>query len=336
MTKLTLTITRTGMERFTAAQLGADIDLTIATIGLTDAVFVVAPTLTALPGEFRRLPGVSGEQVGDNIVHMTMRDEEDVRYTARGFGLFLADGTLFAVYGQADRLFEKSPRAAFLAAVDIAFPTGDVSQLTFGSTDFLNPPATTATKGVVRLATDAQADAGMDLLVVTARQLKRAIDAALAMIAQAMDGLAARTTFGSGLVKGGGRNDTNRTLTVDAASVAQIRAGTALDVAITPGALRGAYVIEQGRRVTPDGFVEMWGIAVARATEGAFDLVFPTPFTTACEGVMTMTINTMMTADGLTVIQEVGLYADRAALFAQNHQNTLTEVGGFRWRAWGR
>lgn len=160
MTKLTLMITRAGQARFTAAQLDADINLGIAEVGLTDAPFVSAPTLEALPGEFKRLASISGEQVGDNIVHMTIRDESTDGYTARGFGLFLADGTLFATYAQTDQLFEKSSRAVFLAAIDIAFPAGDVTELVFGNTDFLNPPATMQRKGVVRLATAAEAAAG--------------------------------------------------------------------------------------------------------------------------------------------------------------------------------
>ncbi|MDF2602972.1 tail fiber protein [Sphingomonas sp.] len=167
MTKLTLTVTRGGLERFTAAQLDDDLDLSIATVGLTDRAFVAAPTLDALPGEFKRLATISGDQVGDNIIHMTLRDESEDAYTAKGFGLFLADGTLFATYCQESRLFEKSPRATFLAAIDIGFPTGDVSELRFGNTDFLNPPATTTRKGVVRLATPAEVAAGQSSESVT-------------------------------------------------------------------------------------------------------------------------------------------------------------------------
>lgn len=176
MNKLTLMITRAGQARFTAAQLDADINLGIAQIGLTDAPFVSAPTLEVLPGEFKRLASISGEQVGDNIVHMTIRDESPDGYTARGFGLFLADGTLFATYAQQEQLFEKSPRAVFLAAIDIAFPTGDIAELSFGNTDFLNPPATTARKGVVRMATSDEAASGTSTeTVVTPADLRRAV-----------------------------------------------------------------------------------------------------------------------------------------------------------------
>ena len=365
MTSLALMITRAGQVRFTAAQLDAEINLGIAQIGLTDASFVSAPTLEALPGEFKRIGSISGEQVGDNIVHMTIRDDSADGYTARGFGLFLADGTLFATYAQADRLFEKSPRATFLAAIDIAFPTGDVSELRFGNTDFLNPPATTAVKGVVELATQAEADAGTDtrrvapvsvmkasialaIAPVTAAiaALSTSVDqrfAALATaIGQAIDGLALRTLYGSGLVTGGGRNDTNRILTVTAASGADVRAGDASNLAVTPLALANArmlYVVDSraGYRALSDGTIEQWGIAdYGRPSEGAFTLVFPTPFPNECTGIFTMTRNLNQTDLGLTSVQEIALSADHATLFAQNHNSALSESGGFRWRAWGR
>ncbi|MDF2496063.1 hypothetical protein [Sphingomonas sp.] len=174
MSRLILTITRAGLERFTAAQLADDIDLSIMSVGLTDAPFVPAPTLDALPGEFERLQTISGEQVGDNVVHMIIRDDSDASYHAHGFGLFLGDGTLFAAYGQEDPLFEKSPRAALLAAIDIGFPTGDISDLRFGDTNFLNPPATTQRMGVVRLATPDEVEEGTSSsTVVTPAELRR-------------------------------------------------------------------------------------------------------------------------------------------------------------------
>lgn len=276
MTPLPITVTRAGLARITAAQLGAPVDFKVAAVALSDAPFVPAPTLEVVPGEFRRLGTVSGAKVGDNITHMVVRDNEAISYGVRGFGIILADGTLFAVYAQNDRLVEKSAVASLNLAIDLAFTNGVIADLTFGDANFLNPPATTDTKGVVEIATDPEADAGTDgILAVTARQLRRlelrvlaAVDALLAGASQALDGLAARTTYGSGLVKGGGRNDTNRTLTVDAASGAEIRAGTALDRAITPSALKDAgvpYIVRSelvaqgGYREWSDGLKECWG-----------------------------------------------------------------------------
>lgn len=361
---LTITMTNAGLRRFTAAQLGAGIDLAIASVGLTDTDFVVAPTLEALPGEFRRIDMISGKAVGDNVVHLTMRDDDEVGYTARGFGLFLTDGTLFAVYGQADRLFEKSPLTTFLAAIDLAFPTADIDRLTFGNTDFLNPPATTTTMGVVELATQTEANTGTDtrrvapvsvmktsialaIAQVTAAiaalsaSVDQRIAAAVAAIGQALDGLAARTVYGSGLVSGGGRNDTNRTLTVTAATSAQVRDGFATDVAVTPRALADAMILRlvessENLRSLSDGTVEQWGTHAVPANEGAFELVFPRPFPEKCYGVFCTVLNAGGSTNGQTTIQEMSLQADRANLFAQNHQATNNDATGFRWRAWGR
>lgn len=353
MTSLTLMITRAGQVRFTAAQLDADINLGIAKIGLTDTPFVSAPTLEVLPGEFKRLASISGNQVGDNIVHMTIRDDSADGYTARGFGLFLADGTLFATYAQPDRLFEKSPRATFLAAIDIAFPTGDVSELRFGNTDFLNPPATTATKGVVELATQAEANAGTDtqrvppvsvvaaMIATAVAALNKLFAALSSAVTEALDGLAARTTYGSGLVSGGGRNDTNRTLTVEAATGAEIRVGAVGNKAVTPKALSDArmvYVVDSGAnfRLLSDGTMEQWGYRSIPLTEGAVRLDFPRAFATECLGVFMTVRNKAGSVDGLTTIQETEIYSAYADLFVQNHQANTNDAVGFRWRAWGR
>jgi hypothetical protein len=350
---LPLTMTSRGFQRFTDAQLGGDIDLRIAEIGFTDTAFVTAPTLTALPGQFRRIATISGEAVGDNVVHMIVSDDAAVRYQARGFGLFLADGTLFAVYGQADTIVEKAAAATLLFAIDIAFPTSEIAAITFGDANFLSPPATTERAGVVRLASLAEADAGVAtaavapvsvlkaMLIALEERLSQAVTDLATAIGGALDGLAARTAYGSGLVKGGGRNDENRTFTVDAASREQIRAGSAGDVAVTPKGLGDSgvlYVVEaaEGYRALSDGTVEQWGLSPIRGTEGPFSLVFPRPFPNGCTGVFTTVVNNSGSVNGLTTIQEQSLEADRADLFVQNHQSTTNDAAGFRWRAWGR
>lgn len=180
MSALPLTMTTLGLERFTAAQIDDDIDLTISSIGLTAAAFVPAPSLTALPGQFRNVDTISGDQVGESIVHLLIRDDASLSYTVRGFGLFLADGTLFAVYGQEEPIFEKAEATAMLIALDMAFPSADIDALNFGDTNFLNPPATLTRKGVVELATEAEAVAGEDHeRAITPAALKAAIQAAI-------------------------------------------------------------------------------------------------------------------------------------------------------------
>ncbi|MFP3758291.1 phage tail protein, partial [Cupriavidus sp. SIMBA_020] len=79
-----------------------------------------------------------------------------------GFGLYLEDGLLAALYGQATPIMEKSPEALVLLSADIQFTTIDAAQLVFGETSFTNPPATTERQGVVELATSAETIAGTD------------------------------------------------------------------------------------------------------------------------------------------------------------------------------
>jgi hypothetical protein len=68
--------------------------VTIAAAGLSQTDFVAAPTLEALPGEFKRVPTVSGQTVAPDTVHLTLRDDSAETYALRGFGLYLSDGTL--------------------------------------------------------------------------------------------------------------------------------------------------------------------------------------------------------------------------------------------------
>jgi hypothetical protein len=249
MSKLALTITQAGHARFTAAQVDDDIDLSVSHVGLTDRSFVAAPTLTALPGEFRRVSTISGQAVGDNVVHMVVRDSEPLAYRVRGFGLFLADGTLFATYGQADALFEKAALSEMHLALDIAFPAGNVEQLNFGDTNFLNPPATTAAKGVAELATQAEVDAGTDAeRIVTPKTLAQRL----------LSLLTGRRILGAGLVTGGGDLSADRTLTVTAATAAEADAGTLATKALTPASLVNVLAsiaarVPLTRRINTDG-----------------------------------------------------------------------------------
>jgi hypothetical protein len=265
MSKLILVITQAGQARFTAAQLGDAIDLKVARVGLTAQPFVAAPTLTRLPGQFRSVDTVSGEAAGDNVVHMVLRDAEPIAYTVRGFGLFLADGTLLAAYCHDAPLFEKSTASEMHLALDIAFPTDQVAALSFGDTNFLNPPATTETKGVAELATQAEVDAGDDTArIVTPRTLGQRLLA----ITNAIFGRRINT---AGLAIGGGDLSADRTITVPAASAAEADAGTLATKALTPASITNVLAsiltrVPLTRRIDTDGLALGGGTLVTDKT----------------------------------------------------------------------
>lgn len=256
-------VTTAGLNALVDASDGSTDPIRIAAVGLTQSAFVMAPTLTALPGEFKRITALSGAAVSETIIHMTAQDSSEDIYDLRGLGLFLTDGTLFAVYGQATPIFRKVSIAFFLMALDIAFENGAGGDIVFGDASFLFPPATETVKGVAEIATPAEAAARSDherfITPLTLGQQLLAergeTDADLMALANGMDALVAaliaRTITGGGLVTGGGDLGASRILSVLAATVADVAAGVAADRAVTPASLAGIT----DRTITGSGLV---------------------------------------------------------------------------------
>jgi len=149
----------------------------ISHIGLTATGFTPTAAMTQLPGEFKRMTTFGGKSVAADTIHVTLQDSGAEKYTLRGFGLYLSDGTLFAVYGQADAIMEKATISTLLLSADVVLADIDTAQIKFGSTEFLNPPATETVPGVVELADSNETIAGTDgVRAVTARGLKAMLD----------------------------------------------------------------------------------------------------------------------------------------------------------------
>ena len=355
---ITLTFTQAGLARFTAAQLGtAGTHLAIASIGLTDATFVPAPTLTALPGEFRRVASVSGAIVGTNIVHLVLRDDAALSYSARGFGLYLDDGTLFAFYGQADRLFEKSIQSSLMAAIDITFPLSGVDHLTFGDANWLNPPATEITAGVARIGTfdEVEAGAAPDRIVTPytlARRLSEVISALMAAIAHTVADyipLAQR-----GVAGGVAQLDGNTCVPaaqLSRASAAEVDARADAGKLVTPAALGGSSflrIVDSGSndrgqwRATSDGLLEPWG-EISMSVAGDEPVVTVNLPTTFADAVFRVSLTPVLNAASPEKDDWVQLIRSTKALgsFQVQYQRPGTTGGsfgldGFEWRAWRR
>lgn len=157
---LQFVITDAGRAALIDAEGGGTAAALIAEVGVTAAVFIAAPTLTALPGEIKRIDTIAGSAADADTVHLIVRDSSNDEYVARGLGFYLEDGTLFAVYSQADPFLGKYAASHFLTAIDLKFLDGEAELITFGDANFLNPPATESEKGVAYLATIAEALAG--------------------------------------------------------------------------------------------------------------------------------------------------------------------------------
>lgn len=234
----TLTITAAGLDALVDAQSGATDPIVISEIGLTETAFVAAPTLVALPGEIKRIVGISGQSVAENVIHLTAQDSTTDTYDLRGFALFLADGTLFAAYSQPDPIVSKVSIAAFLISLDVAFAEAIDADIEFGDATFLFPPATETVKGAIEIATQAETDTGTDdSRAITPLKLATRLAAALAGVAASIAALAGRTITGGGLATGGGDLNANRVITVTAASAAEADAGVIATKALTPASI---------------------------------------------------------------------------------------------------
>lgn len=174
MSALVLSLTNAGLAAVQAAS-GSD-PVVISELGLTATPFDIAPTLTALPGEFKRIAAIAGVAASANVTHMSAYDTSADVWNATGLGLWLEDGTLFAVFSSPTTIINKAGPAFALIAFDIAFSSDLSAAITFGDPIFTNPPATTEMRGLVELATPAEALAGTDTLrALTAQGTKAAV-----------------------------------------------------------------------------------------------------------------------------------------------------------------
>jgi hypothetical protein len=141
--------------------------VTIAAVGVSSATISPAPTDTALAGEIKRLTTIGGTIVDPHTIHIAMEDASSDAYALNAFALYLSDGTLFALYGQATPIFTKATASIGMLAIDIVLTDASLTTdaITVTGSGFTNPPASTTVVGVTRFATTAEAQAGADATI---------------------------------------------------------------------------------------------------------------------------------------------------------------------------
>ncbi len=114
------TITTVGLQAiFNADSNGLQAKIT--SIGLGDQGYAPDQNRTALSSEKNRINIASGRLVSPTQIHMSIVDDSNKTFWVREVGFYLEDGTLFAVYSEADKaLAFKSPEVDLLLAFDLA------------------------------------------------------------------------------------------------------------------------------------------------------------------------------------------------------------------------
>jgi len=156
-------ITSAGLAALVNAEHNGTLPVKIAKFGLGTGNYTPTAEQTALQNKFKDIEALTGGDVGDNVIHVTMNDISSDAYTVNEVGVYLEDGTLFAVSSQpVGAILQKAAGSQGMMSIDLVVQGGSSVITIDGDTNFLNPPATTVTAGVVKLASLADIEAGID------------------------------------------------------------------------------------------------------------------------------------------------------------------------------
>ena len=146
-------ITSAGLAALVNAENNGTLPVKITKFGLGTGNYTPSADQTALQSKFKEITALSGGDVGDNTIHVTMSDTSSDAYTVNEVGVYLEDGTLFAVSSQpTGAILQKAAGSQGLLSVDLVISGGTSGITVEGDTNFFNPPATTQVAGVVKLA----------------------------------------------------------------------------------------------------------------------------------------------------------------------------------------
>lgn len=149
-------------------------ELEITTIELGSAAYDPTGSEIALQTPVKTLATFGGDVVASNVIHVSIRDESNDTYQVGEIGLWSGAGVLMGIISASDTpiITEKGVNDILLIAADAEVIDVDVSNLTFGTTDFIYPPATTDSSGIVQLAKEPEVDNGDPNKVIDAKELQ--------------------------------------------------------------------------------------------------------------------------------------------------------------------
>lgn len=171
-------LTSAGLDKIVAAHQGGTDTVTISACKLGSGKYTPTAAQTALQGTvLATVSTVSGGAVGDNIIHVEATDSSNNAYTAYEAGLFDEDGVLIAIgASNSEALCIKASGSDMMLSFDIAFTDAVTDAVTFGSSTYYVPPATTTKQGVAEIATAEEVEEGTDATrIVTPAHLKTAL-----------------------------------------------------------------------------------------------------------------------------------------------------------------
>jgi hypothetical protein len=152
--------------------------LNITTIKVGTASYDPDGTEVDLQAPIKFLNTFGGETVANDIIHVTIRDDSSDTYNIGEIGLFSGDSTLMGVISSVINpiITQKGMNDVLLLSADAAITEVDVTNLTFGGTEFIYSPATPNNAGIIEVADQAEVDAGIRNKAIDAYELQQLIN----------------------------------------------------------------------------------------------------------------------------------------------------------------
>lgn len=113
-------ITSAGLAALVNAENNGTLPVKITKFGLGTGNYTPSADQTSLQSKFKEITALSGGDVGDNTIHVTMSDTSSDAYTVNEVGVYLEDGTLFAVSSQpTGAILQKAAGSQGLLSIDL-------------------------------------------------------------------------------------------------------------------------------------------------------------------------------------------------------------------------
>lgn len=264
---MNIVLTNAGLQKIINAEQTGTAPVVISQIAFGSGQYTATASQIALQNEIKRLPVISGGTDNNHSIHVAAQDTSSDAYSVYEFGLFLSDGTLFAVYSQTGTpILQKSISSVAQFECGIILQGVNVQSISFGDVSFSYPYASETNAGITEIATTAEAQAGTDnsriltpagLQQVTATTERKGV-AEIATTAEAQAG-----TDNTRILTPAALQTVTATATrkgvVELATDAEAQAGTDNTRALTPASLQAVTATE-----SRNGIVELATTAEAQ------------------------------------------------------------------------
>ena len=318
---MNIVLTNAGLQKIINAEQTGTAPVVISQIAFGSGQYTANASQIALQNEIKRLPVISGGTDNNHSIHVAAQDTSSDAYSVYEFGIFLSDGTLFAIYSQTGTpILQKSISSVAQFECGIILQGVNVQSISFGDVSFSYPYATEMNAGIVELATNAEAQAGTDntraitpatLQQVTATETRKGV-VELASTAEAQAGTDNTRALTPAALQAVTATESRQGI-VELATTAEAQGGTESSHVLTPAKLQTVTATQ-----TRKGIVELATNAEAQNGTDAEKVLTPAALqavtaTTSRKGVMQIASNAEATT-GTNTAKAVVPAALKAAL----------------------